>query len=141
MATDIAIFHDAAGTSPVTAGNPLTAAPDASSSAAGQQKWIGSTGSGIKHRRKTLPGVNQLQLSVTDANDASGLAVTDVRFALTEAGLTSATWGASLNLGVEILSGVANMVSFWYQVKDSVAAVAQYSDLSISILDVRDDPA
>lgn len=140
MATDIEIFHDAGGTSPVTSENPLTAEPDVGSAAAGQQKWVGSIVDGIKHRRKTLPGTNQLQLSVADASGASGLAVTDVRFALTEAGLPSATWGAPLNLGVEILSGVANLVPYWYQVKDSAAAVAQYADLSFVIIDVRDDP-
>lgn len=141
MATTIKIYHDAAATSPVTGAAPIAHTPDAGAAATAIQLWAGSTDATIKHRRKTLPGVNQLQVSVADADSGAGLPVTDVKLSLTEAGLAGAVAGAALDLGVEILGGVANLVTFWVQVTDSVGNVASCNDLSLKILNAEDVPA
>jgi hypothetical protein len=142
MATDIKIYHDNAGASPVTAINPLSFRPAPNGTAAALQVWVGSVETaGIKHRRKTNPGAAQLQASVYDGNLAAGLDITDFKLASTEAGLAGATAGAALNLGLEILAGAVNLVPMWIEASDSVGDIALHTDIQIAILDVEDVPA
>lgn len=49
--------------------------------------------------------------------------VSEIKLALTEAGLAAATGGASLNIGTTINGGVASAVSVWIQVNNSIATV------------------
>jgi hypothetical protein len=135
-ATVLKIWHDAAMTQAVDAENPI----DLSDGEA-QEKYAGSTASSLLHVRITLPGVNQLAVSVVDADSLTGAPDTDIKLALTEAGLATATPGDPLDLGVEILSGVANGVPFWVQYDDSIGTTAEYTDLTLKILDAQDTPA
>jgi hypothetical protein len=135
-ATVLRIWHDAAMTQEVDAGNPI----DLSDGEA-LQLYAGSTALSLVHERITLPGVNQLAVSIVDADTLTGAPDTDIKLALTEVGLATATPGDSLDLGVQILSGSANVVTFFAQYDDSIGTTAEYTDLTLKILDVQDSPA
>jgi hypothetical protein len=49
--------------------------------------------------------------------------ISELKLALTQAGLTAATPGAPLNLGNTILGGVANAVEFWLRKTNAVTTV------------------
>ena len=51
----------------------------------------------------------------------------EIKLALTEAGLSTATAGASLVLGVEVLGGSANALELWMQVNNTVTTVSSNS--------------
>jgi hypothetical protein len=133
--TTLKLWHDAALTSEITAGNPL----DLSDGEA-LEIYAGSVDVDpeIFHERITLPGVNQLQVSIVDANTGAGAPDTDIKLALTEAGLAAATPGDPQDLGVELLGGVANALPVWVQYDDSIGTTAQYLDVTLKILDVQD---
>lgn len=68
-------------------------------------------------------------------------AVTEIKLALTEAGLTSATPGAALDIGTEIDSLVANMVTIWVRITNAVPTVSStigQAELTINIEEVRE---
>lgn len=142
MATSLAAYSDSALTTIIDGAAPLTFTPTVlnATPAPQQQIWIGSPTVGKEHRRKTLPGTNQLVLSVVDSNGATDEEVTDVKLALTEGGLATAVAGDPLDLGTSILSGVANAVSVWVEIGDSSGAVGTYTDISLKVLDVEDVP-
>ena len=57
----------------------------------------------------------------------------ELKLALTEAGLASATAGASLDLGDTILGGVGNAVSFWVQQTDPDGVVQLTTQLALDL--------
>jgi|GEM_PF-2909242 len=107
-----------------------------------QRLKAGSPEEGIIHRRKTLPGTNQLQVALVDNNTGDIVELENFRFALTEVGLAAATPGAPLNLGTTIESGVDGAVEFWMQYTDTSGTVAEFLNaVTLTILDVEDAPA
>jgi hypothetical protein len=104
--------------------------------------YIGSPIDGINHERKTLPGTNELQLSVVDNDTEDVLEVENFKFALSEVGLATAVAGDPLDLGVLIESGVENALPAWIKLTDVSGLVAEYpAGVSLKILDVLDSPA
>lgn len=79
---------------------------------------------------KKAVGVPQVLISVVDG--PSGLAASNVRLATTEDGLSSATPGAALGVGV-VLGGVQNHVTVWVSVDVPPGASGSFSDLSLSV--------
>lgn len=49
--------------------------------------------------------------------------ITEIKLATSEAGLTSATGGASLNIGTSIQSGSANKVAVWIRITNTVTSI------------------
>jgi hypothetical protein len=135
-ATVLKIWHDAAMTQAVDAENPIDLGDGEA-----LQLYAGSPNTGLIHERLTLPGVNHLEVSIVDSNTGAGAPDTDIKLALTEVGLATATPGDPLDLGVEILSTVANGVSFFAQYDDSIGVTAEYTDVTLKILDAMDTPA
>lgn len=106
------------------------------------EAFVGSPVDGINHERKTLPGTNQLELSIVDNDTGDAVPATNFKFALTEGGLAGATPGAALPLGVLIESGVAGALPVWIELTDDSGVVAAYpGGVSLKILDVQDTPA
>jgi hypothetical protein len=104
--------------------------------------YVGSPVEGIDHERKTLPGTNQLQLSIVDNDTGDVVPATNFKFALTEGGLAGATPGDPLNLGVLIESGVATALPVFIELTDTSGLVAAYpAGVSLKVLDVLDSPA
>ena len=96
--------------------------------------WVGTTTATNKIQDATNPGIDQLVASITDSAPASGVETTDIRLALSEAGLAGATPGASLNIGATILGGSANAVRVWYQ-WDNIVGAGTYTEISLNISD------
>lgn len=133
MSTVLGIWDDDAMTTLMTSFDGIT------SDSWSMRKVVGSPAPGIFHRRKTLPGTNQLQLSVVDNDTGDVLPLTCFKFALTEAGLATAVAGAPLNLGVLIESGTDNGLPVWIKLTDPTGIDADYSGpFSLQVLDVRD---
>lgn len=133
MATSFKFYHDSALTSEITSGNPLTATQDTANALPDVDKtvYFGSTVTGNKAQSNVNPGVNQIVLSVIDANNTTGSPSTEFKLALSSAALASAVAGAALNLGLTVTSGVANAVPI-YTRRNSVLGVAgTYNDLSL----------
>lgn len=77
------------------------------------------------------PGVDQIVLTIADANVSTGHPATDVKLALSAAGLDSAVAGASLNLGLTLTSAAA--LAVYIRLTDSTGAAAGVdTDLSIT---------
>ncbi len=89
-----------------------------------RQFWLGSNDVSLKFRALSNPGVDQVQLQIVDTGSGTGQPASAIKLALTQGGLASATGGAALNLGVQVLSGVANALSVWVQFDDATAIVA-----------------
>ena len=107
MATTYAFFHDSALTSAVGSGNPITALQDTINSLApvDVQIWFGSATASRKARASSNPGVDQIAVTISDSATGSGEPASAVKLATSQGGLDSATAGASLNIGTQVLSG------------------------------------
>jgi hypothetical protein len=136
MATILAIYEDDALTTVYSTIQGIISA------SVNKQLYAGSPDAGLIHQRKTLPGVNQLQVSLVDNDTGDIVLPANIKMALTEGGLAGAVAGASLNLGTSIESGVEGAVTFWLQYTDASGAVAEFPGaLSLKILDVEDESA
>ncbi len=96
-----------------------------------RQFWIGSTDASIRFRALSNPGIDQVQLQIVDSASGSGQPASAIKLATTQAGLATAIGGATLDLGVEILSGVANALPVWVQFTDATGVVA--TDLALKL--------
>jgi hypothetical protein len=128
MAISFNLFLDAALTLPLSA--PLTFYPtDDNPTPEEKTLWFGSPVDGTKCQASSAPGVDQIVLSVTDSNTASGEPTSAVAWALTQSLLDTATGGEALNLGVTVNSGVANAVPVWVKFTDTTGTLGNYNDL------------
>jgi hypothetical protein len=126
-------FHDAGLTTPVNSSNKIAGPGDV-------QLWFGSTGADLKARAQSNPGVDPIKIMVSDSNSGGGQPNTAVRLATSQSGLASATPGADLEIGAQVLSGVANAVPFWVRLTDLVGVTGSYADLSLIHTDIDEDP-
>ena len=133
MPITFAFFHDAALTTPVNAGNPITGPGD-------KQLWLGSTTANVKARALANPGVDPIEIQVADSNSGSGQATTAARLATSQSGLAAATPGTDLEVGPQILSGVANAYPFWLRLTDQTGITGSYTDLSLVHTDITEGP-
>ena len=60
----------------------------------------------------------------------------EVKLALSSAGLTSATGGQALSLGVEVLSGVSNAIPIFLEIDDATAVIGTQTELQIRTVDI-----
>lgn len=123
-------FLNAALTTPVTS---LVVEQDVSGGTppVSFQIYLGSTSPGATLRTLVNPGVDQINVYTNDSTPGTGALPSQTKLAATQAGLVSAVAGASLNLGTVITGGVANAVSFWYQVSDTTGVQGVKTDLSL----------
>lgn len=142
MTTAFGFFHDASLTQPVGAGSPISATQDTLNSLApvDKQIWFGSTNSAIKTQANSNPGTDSITVAPADAAAGSGQPTTAVKLALSQAGLASATAGASLALGTAVSGGVANAIAFWVRLDDQTAVLGAYTDLSLTTNILLDSP-
>lgn len=135
-------YLDSALTSQVSSGNPIAAAQDALNTLppVDAQIWFGSTGSSLKARADSNPGVDAISVSIVDSASGSGEPATAIKLATSQGGLASATAGASLSIGTQVLSGSGNAVSFWARIDDATATVGSYTDLKLQTNLLRIEP-
>lgn len=131
------LYVDSALTTPATL--PLSFTQDALGSMLPHQRlvYLGSVDSGLKFEAESDPGVDQIVLSISDSMPGSGQPTTAIKLATSALGLATATAGASLNLGTQMLSGVPNAVPIWIQFDDSTAVIAVDTALKIALNALR----
>lgn len=136
MSLSLAFYLDAALTQPVSAGAPGALAALIGGSGAQRQLWLGSAQAGRVFRDLASPGDAQIQVEVLDADDQSGQPASSITLALTQAGLDAPTPGAPLNVGTEIVSGVAGAVPFWLRWSPAGTVAGVFTDLSLQTSEV-----
>lgn len=134
MATQI-IYTDAALTAKQVGPISVVQRTDDSIPPVDIQRWLGHDNAAEKIQAESNPGVDQIVLSVIDANAGAGNPTTAVKLATTKAGLDSAVAGDPLNAGVEIAGGAAGAFEYWMRVEDLTDTVGQYTDLSVETND------
>ena len=100
--------------------------------------YFGSVASGKTIEATSDPGVDQIAISIVDAASGSGSPATDIKLSLTLGGLASATAGAPLNIGTQVLSGTSNAKSIYIRVLDSTGTVGTNTDLSLQTNNVTE---
>ncbi len=95
--------------------------------------YLGSTDTGRQLQAESDPGVDALQVTVVDADGGSGVAASEVKLALSFAGLAGATGGAALSIGPTILSGAANAVPVFVRLGSALTAEGNYDDISLRL--------
>ena len=133
MPTSFKFYHDSALTSEITTANPLTATQDTANVQPDVDKTIyfGSTLTGNKVQSNVNPGVDQIVLSIVDANNTTGSPASEFKLALSSAALASAVAGASLNLGLTVNSGTANAVPIFTRRNSVLAVAGTYTDITL----------
>lgn len=130
MATSLQFYSDAALSSPLTKANVVQRS-DGATGPVDQVAYLGSGVANKKIRAASNPGVDNIVLSVVDADGPTGQTAAAVKLATSLAGLDSAVAGDPLTLGTEILSGAANAVAVHIRIEDQTATVGTYTDLSL----------
>jgi len=131
MAITLAFYSDSGLTTPFDLLSAVQSS-DGTAAAVDRVAYLGSTVSAKKFQAQSSPGTAQVTVSIADAAGGSGLATTAIKLATSNAGLTGATAGASLNLGTQILSGTANAVAVHVRIDAPAIAAGSYSDLSLT---------
>lgn len=94
-----------------------------------------------KLQRKTNPGVDDISVTIEDANpgdDATGHKVGEFKLASTLAGLDTAVAGDPLSLGTTINAGVGAKASIHVRFTDLTGGGQPSNDLSLKIADVTE---
>jgi hypothetical protein len=124
-------FADPGMTLPL-AGLYCAQAADGSAAAVDRVIYLGATDIARRYRAATNPGVDPIEIVLVDASGGAGVAITDVALATSQAGLATATPGAALAIGTEILSGHGNAVAIYVRINTPALADGEYADVSLS---------
>ncbi|PWG61779.1 hypothetical protein [Sediminicurvatus halobius] len=100
--------------------------------------YFGSPDDTRKVLADSNPGVDDIVVSIVDAAVGSGQEAGNVRLALTQADLSTATPGASLALGAQVLGGAANAVEIWARIDPETTAVSQSTELKLQCNTLRE---
>lgn len=126
----LGFFYDAALTSAVTANLEVPQESDGSTGDVDFQLWLGDPDSSFQYQADSDPGTDQITISFVDSDPGNGHETTELKVATTQAGLDTATAGASLNIGLTLLSGASNAQELWFRVNDATATVGTDTTLS-----------
>lgn len=92
----------------------------------------------IKKEAASNPGVDNIVLSVVDADTTAGHAADEVTLATTAADLGTNTAGASLSLGTTLYSGVSRAQPIHVRVVNAVTEVSVSTELSVQVVATTD---
>ena len=99
--------------------------------------YVGSTASGTEFQADSNPGVDQVSISVTDSSPGAGdFEASSMALASSAGGLGAG--GASLDLGVTLLSGVGNAVAVHVRAKNASGAVVASTELGLALVTTRE---
>lgn len=130
MSNALAFYSDAGLTVPLI-GLDATQATDGSAAAVDRVVWLGAPVAGRAFQADSDPGVDPVVVSVVDAATGLQIPATSVRLAATAGGLASATPGAPVALGAEIVSGVGNAPEVHVRIDAAAIAAGVYDNLSL----------
>ena len=84
-------------------------------------RYLGSQNAAVKLVDRADPGVNAIVIEPDDSDPGNGHETSGWKIAASEVGLDSATPGAGLDIGTEVLGGVGNAVAVWFRLTDETA--------------------
>ncbi len=131
MALTFTFFADA-GLSQVASNIAALQATDGTSPAVDRVVYLGSTTADVVLQAFSDPGVDPITVSLVDAATGSGVEAAHVSLATTQAGLDSATPGASIDLAAQITSGSGNAAAIWLRIDTPALSAGTYTDLTLS---------
>ena len=126
----IGFFQDS-GLAQPAARLTATAAADGSGSS-DHCFWLGGTDATREHVAASAPGVDAIQVSISDSDGGDSLLPSAIALATTQVGLSTASPGAPLNVGTAIAGGSAQAVTVWVRVDTPVIDPAIYDNLSLT---------
>lgn len=129
MAFSLGFFSDAGLLTPFPGPLSVTQKSDGSTGPVDNLLFLGSAVLGRKFQADSNPGIDDILVSIEDLTPAVGHLPAEVKLATTLLGLDSAVAGAALNLGIEILSEVANAQEVYIRVDDATGVVGTEIDL------------
>ena len=128
MATTWKFYADAGLTVPLTTGdftNPSTGGPH------DRIIYLGSATAGKKLQAGSGPGVDAIQIGVTDSAPGAGPAASAVTLALSAGGLGTNTPGEPLAVGTTLYSGAGGAVAVFVRVNSGLSTPGSYTDLGL----------
>lgn len=142
MAITLKFYHDAALTSEVSSGVPLTATQETTGALPPVDKiiYLGSTVAGNKFQANSNPGVDPIVVSVFDNGIGSGAPASEFKLALSSGGLASAVAGAALTLSTTINSGVSNAVPIYTRRTSAITTAGSYTDVQLQTQTLVETP-
>ena len=129
-------YSDAALTQAVTS---VTAEQhqDGSSDPVVREVWLGDPEADFLIQDSTNPGVDDIEVSITDTTPGSGHEATEVKLATSEAGLLTAVAGDPLVIGTSQNSGTAGAVHIWIQIDDATGTEGSATELGLACSEVN----
>lgn len=131
MSNALRFYQDAGMTMPANILEALQS-DDGSAAAVDRVAYLGSPVAGKKFQSTSAPGTAQMVVSVADSETGLQIAPTTVRLALSSGALASATPGAALDVGTEILSGTGNAVPVHVRFDAAAIAAGVYDNLALA---------
>lgn len=110
---------------------------DGSSAPVVREVWLGDPEANFLVQDWTNPGVNDIEVSVTDTNPGSGHEAAEIKLATSQAGLASAPPGAALVIGASQNSGPAGAVHIYIEIDDATGTEGTVTELGLLVSDVR----
>lgn len=107
-------------------------ASDGSSAAVDFVYWLVADDVDRTYYAASDPGVDDIVVSVVDAAAGASMLPTTLRLALSAEDLATATPGAALAIGTEVLSGSVNAVAVHVRVDSAAIAAGIYENLSLA---------
>lgn len=123
-------FTDAGLTTPLSGTLDFAQAIDGSTGAQQAILYFGSLAAGRVLRAASNPGVDEIVISVVDADAGTGSPAADVRLAL-DPTFAGRAGGDPLSLGVQVSSGAPAAVPVYVEVLDSTGVIGINTDLSL----------
>jgi hypothetical protein len=106
-------FSDAGLTLPLLADLVFDSQANGSTGAIDQVVYFGSANAEATAQAASDPGVDPIEVSITDLDGGDAEPATSRTIALTQGGLSSAVPGDPLTLGTDLAGGTANAVEIW----------------------------
>lgn len=130
----IGFFTDSGLTQPAARLSAVGAANGSGSS--DHQLYLGGTDATREHVAASDPGVDAIEVSISDSEGGASLLPTALLLATSQIGLATATPGDPLDVGTSIAGGSANAVTVWVRVDAPAITAAIYDNLSLTTNDL-----
>ncbi len=94
--------------------------------------YFGGTDVSREHVAESDPGVDNVVISIADSSGGTLLLPSALKLAVAQVDLDTATPGASLSVGTNIIGGAANAIPVWVRVDAPAIAAMIYNNLTLT---------